>query len=118
MHVRGSTQTASCAKRPMALIGSAAADPFATECTSNTHPCVFSKPSRGPTTVSSADNQVNQGVAPPAQLTVVPQRLTQLASSSRCLLTTIVVVPPAQSRSYGLAPMGGALVPFRSSWLR
>src|SRR6266540_1251774 len=100
MPVRGSTATASWLKRPMARSGTGVTGPSTADGTSNTHPWVCSNPSRRPTTVSSAVSQLPQGVRPPAQFTVVPERLTKSrtrfrAASARPVITAEPVTPRA-----------------------
>ena len=122
MLVRGSTATASWLKRPMSMMGRGSTGPVALESTSKTQPWVLVKlveppsSSFGPTAVSSQLSQLPHGVGPPAQLTVVPERLTKSDWSSRFAPTTSVVVPPPATGSYGLAPRAEpTLPPFRSS---
>ena len=63
----------------------------------------------GPFVVSSQVIHDFQGVAPPAQLELVPFRLTQLPSTFRSLFTSTVVVPPPVFLSYALSagPIAG-----------
>src|SRR6478672_6400823 len=91
--------TASCGKRPQALIGFGLCSEGPAGKTSKTYPWSFWSvvpPDVEPAlaSVSSQVSQLPQGVAPPAQLLIVPDRPTHCALRLPSLVTSMTVQPP------------------------